>query len=167
MKKAYLLIGGNMGDKVHNLEKAVKLIEQRCGHIEIKSSLYQTAAWGEIPQPDYLNQVILIKTDQKPLNLLQSLLQIEKDMGRSRDLRYGPRTIDIDILFYEDEIIQTTELQVPHPKIAERRFVLVPLKEIAPKLKHPQTKKTVDEMLMECGDQLAVHKYIPIVNNKE
>lgn len=167
MKQVYLLIGGNLGNRTENLAQARDLINARCGVIHSASSLYETAAWGKIPQPDYLNQVLLLETRLSPQELLSGILAIEKELGRYRNARYGPRTIDIDILFYEDMILHQENLQIPHPRIAERRFVLTPLHEIAPAFIHPELKKTISWLLENCPDELAVYKYFPIVNNKD
>lgn len=167
MKQVYLLIGGNLGNRTENLALARELINARCGAIQSASSIYETAAWGEIPQPDYLNQVLEIETQLTPQDLLAGILAIEKELGRYRNARYGPRTIDIDILFYDEMIIHQEHLQIPHPRIAERRFVLTPLNEIAPAFTHPESKKTISWLLENCQDELAVYKYFPIVNNKD
>ncbi|WP_336517409.1 2-amino-4-hydroxy-6-hydroxymethyldihydropteridine diphosphokinase [Pollutibacter soli] len=167
MKQVYLLIGGNLGNRTENLAQARKLIGARCGKILNSSSLYETAAWGDIPQPDFLNQVLEIDTPLASQELLPVILAIENDLGRFRNERYGPRTIDIDILFYNDIIVDEKHLQIPHPRIAERRFVLTPMNEIAPDFIHPVAGKTISWLLANCKDELAVYKYFPIVNNKD
>ncbi len=167
MKDVYLLIGGNMGDRFANMQQAQNQIVLRCGTIINKSGLYETAAWGNSDQPDFLNQVLHIETNLTPYHLLTTILQIENEMGRFRDIPLGPRTIDIDILFYERSLINEPGLEIPHPRIAIRRFVLVPLNEIAPNYVHPVYKKTVSELLRICEDPLAVNKFEPIVNKKE
>ena len=123
------------------------------------SSLYQTAAWGNESQGAFLNQVLEIKTSLGPEELLKTILQIEEELGRKRELKYGPRTIDIDILFFNDEVINLHGLKVPHPQLQNRRFVLVPLNEIAPDKMHPLFKKTISQILAECPDPLAVNKF--------
>ena len=158
MNKAYLLIGGNEGDRFLHMQQARANIEHICGVIEQVSSLYLTAAWGKTDQADFLNQALLISTSLEPQELLQANLTIEEKMGRIRTVRNAPRIIDIDILFYNQEIISTATLVIPHPRIPERRFVLEPLNEIAPGLIHPVSRKPVKELLRECTDTLAVKK---------
>ena len=158
MNKAYLLIGGNEGDRFLHMQQARANIEHICGVIEQVSSLYLTAAWGKTDQADFLNQALLISTSLEPQELLQANLTIEEKMGRIRTVKNAPRIIDIDILFYNEEIISTATLVIPHPRIPERRFVLEPLNEIAPRLIHPVSRKPVMELLRECTDTLAVKK---------
>ena len=158
MNKAYLLTGGNLGDREANLKSAIKYIEQYCGTIVQKSSLYETAAWGLQYQPDFYNQVLLINTNLEASNLLEILLRIEYKMGRKREIKMGPRTIDIDILFFNDEIIKMPNLVIPHPRMQDRKFVLMPLAEIAPVFMHPVFHKTVIQLLEECTDNLNVYK---------
>ncbi len=158
MNKVYLLIGGNMGDRVANLALALNLIEQEAGSIHALSSIYETAAWGFTDQPDFLNQAIFIHTILDATSLMKCLLGIEKKMGRERDIPLGPRIIDIDIIYFNEEIIQTELLTIPHPRLTERRFVLLPLSEIALNHIHPVLLKTNESLLKECGDSLAVYK---------
>jgi len=158
MNKAFLLTGGNLGDKTINMKNCSLLIEKHCGHILKKSALYETAAWGKTDQPDFLNQVLLIDTPLTPESLLHKILNIEQQMGRFREEKYGPRLIDIDILLYNDEVINETRLIIPHPRMQERRFVLEPLNEIAPDTIHPVFQKTIHQLLEECNDPLPVNK---------
>jgi 2-amino-4-hydroxy-6-hydroxymethyldihydropteridine diphosphokinase len=158
MNKAFLLTGGNMGNRAENLKRSCTLIEHYCGSVVKKSALYETAAWGKTDQPDYLNQVLLLDTELPPEELLRNILTIEKEMGRMRTEKYGPRNIDIDILLYNDLVINEPELKIPHPQMENRRFALVPLNEIASELVHPLFHKTILELLIECPDPLAVHK---------
>lgn len=158
MNDAYLLIGGNLGNREENLEHASALVAERCGSVLQHSSVFETAAWGLAGQPDFLNQVLLLSTPLLPLNLLHKLLGIEEEMGRVRREKNGPRLIDLDILLYNDVVIDLPGLQIPHPRMAERRFVLTPLAEIAGKLIHPESGKTIDQMLAECPDPLPVNK---------
>jgi len=158
MRKAYLLIGGNLGDRKENLSKAVELIIAHCGQLTSSSSLYETAAWGITDQPSFLNQALEISTSLNARQLIRKILKIEKMMGRVRKEKLGPRVIDIDILFYEDEIHDLRFLKIPHPELQNRRFVLVPLAEINSGLQHPVLKKTVAELLEECPDNLEVKK---------
>ncbi len=158
MNEVYLLIGGNIGDRQHYLTKAKNFILNNCGMLVQQSSLYETAAWGYTQQPSFLNQALALKTSLLPETLLELLLQTEKQEGRNRGIKYGPRTIDIDILFYNNAIIERKDLVIPHPQIANRRFVLTPLSEIAGDLVHPVLLKTVSELLASCPDPLMVRK---------
>ena len=158
MNTAYLLTGGNLGNRLNNLIHAGKLIEQYCGKIVQHSSIYKTAAWGFTDQPDFYNQALEIQTDFLPEELIQKLLMIEEQMGRKRDVKMGPRIIDIDILLFNNEIIHKPHLTIPHPRLHERRFALTPLAEIAPDIIHPVIHKTIHQLLLECTDTLNVHK---------
>jgi 2-amino-4-hydroxy-6-hydroxymethyldihydropteridine diphosphokinase len=160
MNEIYLLTGGNMGDRLHNLQIAAKLIEETAGPLVKKSAIYETAAWGFTDQPSFLNQVLCLTSILKAEDLLQKLLNIEMKLGRKRLQKMGPRVIDIDILFYGNQIISTPNLVVPHPRMAERRFVLTPLNEIAPDLVHPVLHKTIAELLKDCPDQLEVKRFV-------
>lgn len=155
---AYLLIGGNIGDRQHYLSRAAQLIEEHAGDIIALSSVYETDAWGFTAQPAFLNQVLVLQTALSPLDLLQQVLQIELILGRVREQKMGPRTIDIDILLYEQTILDLPELVLPHPSLQFRRFALMPLAEVAPGLPHPVLQKTVAELLTDCPDKLAVKK---------
>lgn len=159
MNTAFLLIGGNIGDRAACLNRAVELIGHQVGKIENISAIYETAAWGKIDQADYLNQVAAVNTSLEPANVLKAILAIEKNMGRIRKKVWEPRLIDIDILFYNEEIIREEHLHIPHPHLQDRRFVLVPLAEIAPDLVHPVLKQTIRELLEKCPDPLWVRKF--------
>ncbi|HPG10463.1 MAG TPA: 2-amino-4-hydroxy-6-hydroxymethyldihydropteridine diphosphokinase [Chitinophagaceae bacterium] len=156
MHIAYLLTGGNLGDRKENLEKAAFLINKECGEVFCNSSIYETSAWGNSDQPSFYNQAIAVKTSLTARQLMRKILKIEKSMGRIRKEKYGPRIIDIDILFYDDEIHNYHLLKLPHPELPNRRFALVPLCEIAPDLIHPVLKKNVQELLLACRDELDV-----------
>ena len=158
MSTAHLLIGGNLEDRKENLLTAVSLINEQCGHLTRSSSIYETEAWGKTDQPSFLNQALEISTSLNARQLLRKILKIEKEMGRVRKEKLGPRIIDIDILLYENEIHDLRFLKIPHPEMHNRRFVLVPLVEIAPTLQHPVLKKTIAELLEECPDNLEVTK---------
>ena len=155
---AYLLTGGNLGNRKQNLDAARRAIGETCGEILSVSSLYETAAWGKKDQPPFLNQALKIRTALQPTELLYQILLIERQMGRQRKEKYGARIIDIDILFYNKVQIISAELRVPHPEIQNRRFALIPLKEIAPRLIHPIFKKTIGTLLKECKDPLEVRR---------
>ncbi len=161
MNTTYLLTGGNLGNRLNNLKLARESIEAICGKIIKQSSIYETAAWGPVIQPDYLNQVLKIETLLEPKRLLQKLLDIENEMGRHREERFAARTIDLDILFFNNLILDEEGLIIPHPRLYTRRFVLVPLAEIAPTLVHPILMQTVEELLAVCSDPLDVKKFIP------
>lgn len=158
MNEAFLLTGGNIEDRNKFLSQARTEIEKYCGKIIRASSIYETAAWGKEDQEAFLNQVLKIETILSSGELLQTILKIEEDLGRKRGLKYGPRIIDIDILFFNEEVIDLQGLKIPHPQMQNRRFVLVPLNEIAPQKIHPVYKKTVSQLLAECPDPLAVNK---------
>ncbi len=159
MNHAYLLIGGNLGDREQQLSAARELIGRQCGSIISASSLYQTAAWGNTEQPDFLNQALEIATSLNARQLMRRILKTEKMMGRVRKEKYGPRIIDIDILLFNNEQYQFSFLKIPHPELPNRRFALLPLAEIAPDLLHPVLKKSIRQLLVECPDPLEVRKY--------
>lgn len=148
-----------MGHRINNIKTAIKKIEQLIGHISRQSSIYETAAWGNRQQPDFLNQVIVVETKLDPAKLMNTILIIEEKMGRIRNKKNDPRVIDIDILFFERMIIDEKDLSVPHPQIQNRKFVLVPLNELSPNLKHPVLKKTIHQLLTICPDKLEVKKF--------
>lgn len=158
MTDVYLLLGSNEGDREQWLQQAVEQLGVT-GNISIQSAIYQTAAWGIEEQPAFLNMALCLQTELLPLELLQEIHHIEQNLGRQRILKWGQRTLDIDILFYGDAIIDLPELKVPHPYLQERRFALVPLNEIAPDFLHPGLNKAVSQLLDECPDKLEVDKY--------
>lgn len=145
-----------MGNREKNLSRAKKLIEEQAGKVSRASALYETAAWGKTDQPSFYNQALELETDLSPLDLLHLLLAIEKKLGRHRDEKYGPRTIDIDILLYGDHICNDPQLRIPHPELQNRRFALTPLAEIGPGLVHPVFQKSITELLAICTDTLEV-----------
>ena len=158
MNEAFLLLGGNLGNRKNNLEKACREISLRCGEIVIASSVYETAAWGVENQPAFFNQVVKLNTGMDAYELLKNLLKIEEDFGRKRERKYGPRIIDLDIIFFNDGIINEPGLKIPHPEMQNRRFVLEPLNEIASGKIHPVFNKDVNQLLDECPDRLEVNK---------
>jgi 2-amino-4-hydroxy-6-hydroxymethyldihydropteridine diphosphokinase len=158
MNTAILLIGGNLGNRTALLQQAVQLIEQQAGKVVKLSGLYETAPWGNVQQPDYLNQALQIATPLEPLPLLHTLLNIEREIGRIRQQKWGARVIDIDIIFYNDAVISLPELKIPHPRMQNRQFVLVPLNEILPDWVHPVFQQTVHALLAACDDELAAKK---------
>ena len=160
MSTAHLLIGGNLGDRKKNLLTAISLINEQCGPLTRSSSVYETEAWGKTDQPSFLNQALEVSTSLNARQLMRKILKIEKEMGRVRKEKLGPRIIDIDILLYVNEIHDLRFLKIPHPEMHNRRFVLVPLAEIDPTLQHPVLKKTIAELLEECPDNLEVKKIV-------
>lgn len=159
MHKAYILLGSNRGRRKDYLNKAKRLVQTYAGTILKESSIYETAAWGKTDQKAFLNQVIVITTDLVAEKLMQSLLDIEQQLGRIRTEKFGPRTIDLDILFFDDLVMKSKLVTLPHPAIQDRRFVLVPLAELSPRKVHPVYKQTISSLLKKCTDTLAV---IPI-----
>ena len=159
MNNIYLLLGSNIGNSKATLSKAILQIEKRIGSVIRQSGLYSTGAWGNTQQPDFLNQVIIVETKLTALQTMHTILAIEKSMGRVRTVKNAPRIIDIDILFFNKEIIDLPDLTVPHPQMQNRRFVLIPLNQLSPNLKHPGLKKTVHQLLMHCPDKLYVKKF--------
>lgn len=158
MNKAYLLLGSNRNDPEKMLSRAEAAIRTDLGNVIRASSRYKTAAWGNTEQPDFINQILQIDTRLTPQKLMEGILTIEKKMGRVRTVKNAPRIIDIDILFYNNDVVEEKELFIPHPSIQDRRFVLVPMNELEPDLIHPRLRKTVKELLMTCPDPLAVDK---------
>ncbi len=147
MHKIYLLLGSNLGDRQKNIDNAINELKA-CGIIiSRKSSLYNTAPWGYTEQPEFLNQALECFTSLEPVELLEEIKKIEKKMGRIDIVRYGPRIIDIDIIFYDDLILKTDKLIIPHPLMHKRLFVLKPLNEIAPDFIHPELKLSVKNLL--------------------
>ncbi|WP_291726033.1 2-amino-4-hydroxy-6-hydroxymethyldihydropteridine diphosphokinase [Bernardetia sp.] len=156
MKTIFLLLGGNLGDRNENLAAAREYISVQIGTIQKVSSIYQTAAWGVENQPAFLNQVVEVSSLLSSQKTLTQINEIEKKLGRKRYQKWYARTIDIDILYYENEVVDEENLKIPHPFLHQRRFTLVPLAEIAPNFVHPTLKKTNQELLETCEDDLPV-----------
>lgn len=157
MQTVYLILGGNLGDRYKYLQEARALIEQSIGPLVTCSSFYETEPWGFAHDNSFLNQAIEVETRLNPFEILNEIKVIETSLGRSRgNERYSARTIDIDILFFGDAVIDAPELTIPHPEMAGRRFVLDPMCEIAPDLLHPLLQKTMQQLLAECQDACKV-----------
>ena len=158
MNDVYLLLGSNLGDRNLFLQQAIQYIEKNISPVIKMSSVYETQSWGKTDAPDYLNQVIMLQTDIPAQTILQKILEIEIILGRRREEKWGSRTIDIDILFYGESVINEPGLQVPHPELDKRRFTLEPLNEIASEFIHPGLKKTIFQLINELTDDLIVKK---------
>jgi 2-amino-4-hydroxy-6-hydroxymethyldihydropteridine diphosphokinase len=158
VNRAILSLGSNVGDRLQHLNDAKKqLVNNGCTVLK-ESSVYETEAWGNKEQAAFYNEVIQVETEKSAQELMSLLLDIEKSLGRIRKEKWEPRTIDIDILFFNDDIIHKEHLSIPHPHLHERRFVLIPLHEILPNLIHPVFKKTISELLRDLKDSLQVVK---------
>ena len=151
--RSFLLLGANLGDRVATLRRAADLISERIGLVSQASGWYETAPWGIADQPAFLNQVLTVETTLGPEAMLAQTQGIEQELGRVRVEKWGARIIDIDILYYDQLILQTELLTIPHPYLHQRRFTLVPLAEIAPDFTHPVLQKTTLELLAECEDE--------------
>lgn len=163
MNKVFLLLGSNLEDRSALLKQARDRIAGKIGSVEGESSIYESEAWGFDSPDRFLNQVIKIETGLAPSSLLKEILQIELDLGRIRipAANYSSRLIDIDILFYNDEIILEENLTIPHPRIPDRMFTLLPLSEIDNSFIHPVEHKSIGELVTECNDPLKVYPYHP------
>ncbi|MDN4165428.1 2-amino-4-hydroxy-6-hydroxymethyldihydropteridine diphosphokinase [Cytophagales bacterium LB-30] len=153
---ALIGLGSNVGDKRYTLHLACERIQEQLGTIKKMSGYYATSAWGKVDQEDFINQCIYIETKLTAIELMQGLLAIEKELGRIRKEKWGPRIIDLDLLYFDDQIIHVDTLTLPHPYVQDRRFVLVPLCEIAPDWVHPIFRKTQRQLLESCPDNLSV-----------
>ena len=154
-----ILLGSNLGDRLANLKQAIASIASFSSILQ-HSNIYQTAAWGNTDQADFLNQAIEIQTHQTAENLMQALLAIESQMGRVRLQKWEPRIIDLDIIFYESAIHNSDFIQIPHPEMQKRAFVLKPLLDIIPNFEHPILKQTITQLWEKCPDQLEVGLFV-------
>jgi 2-amino-4-hydroxy-6-hydroxymethyldihydropteridine diphosphokinase len=145
----YLSLGTNLGNRAANLKRAIASLPPQMT-VKSKSKVYETPPWGYTDQEKFLNQVVKVTTYLEPEKLLKHIKRMEVAMGRKTSFRYGPRLIDIDILFYDDEILETPSLTIPHPNLHERGFVLLPMMDIAPDLVHPVKKKSIRELVGFC-----------------
>ena len=154
MNTIYLILGGNLGDRQFNLAQAVFQIEKEIGVVQVSSKIYETEPWGFENENNFFNKVVQISSEVKPLVLYKRIKKIESLMGRNHkeEKGYISRTIDIDILFYNNDIINLPELCIPHPRLHLRNFVLIPMNEIAPYFIHPLLNKTISQLLFECND---------------
>ena len=160
MNMAFLSVGGNLGDRMGYIEAAEKALNKECGRIINTSSVYETEPWGSSSGRHYLNRVIQLETALSAEQLLQKTLAMEQELGRIRSAEQNAdRTMDIDLLLFNRDIIHASHLQVPHPRLHLRNFVLVPLNEIAPDLVHPVLQKNMSTLLQECRDELKAVKY--------
>ncbi len=155
MKRAiYLCIGGNLGEREVNLEEAIDFIDFNFGDVVAVSSIYESEPWGMTDVPNFLNQVVHLQSELTDKELLVEIADLEEFFGRERSSTgYVSREMDIDVLFIDEEVISTEALQVPHPRMCERRFVLEPLAEIAPEFIHPELKQSVEVLLKACSDK--------------
>jgi len=159
--EVYLSFGSNVGGKRANIETALKFLNDVKVKIKKVSSLYETAPWGNTNQDSFLNMAGIFETSLSPQKLLNEILNIEKLMGRKRTEKWQPRIIDIDILFFGNEIINENGLTIPHPEMHKRKFVLIPMVEIAAEFVHPMLKKPIIELLNQCRDELTVELFNP------
>ena len=155
--QAFLLLGSNQNDPAKQLKQAIELLSLEV-EIKAQSSVYRSEPWGIHNQPEFFNQVISIQTQLSPAELLKIIQRIEATLGRERKEKWGPRVIDIDILFYENLILSTETLTIPHPQLQNRKFTLIPLAELAPSFIHPVLLKSIAQLLQECSDDLNVMK---------
>jgi 2-amino-4-hydroxy-6-hydroxymethyldihydropteridine diphosphokinase len=153
---AYLLTGSNLGNREDNLNTAKTLIEKYIGTIKESSRLYETQAWGKTDQPNFFNQALAVDTPQYPQEVLKNIFKIEEIMGRVRTEKWDERVIDIDILLFNEDIIDENNLKIPHPHLHERNFALVPLMDVAGEVLHPILNLPVEEVYFDCRDTLDV-----------
>ncbi|HQV77421.1 MAG TPA: 2-amino-4-hydroxy-6-hydroxymethyldihydropteridine diphosphokinase [Chitinophagales bacterium] len=161
MNTIYLLLGSNKNHRIQYLLAAKHYLQLEVGEILQVSSIYETEPWGNLNQPKYLNQVLELSTSKTPFQLLHILQKIEKNLGRTNKQQNAARTIDIDILFYEGYILHAKNLQIPHPRLHLRKFTLQPLMEVNKSYIHPIFKKTIEELIKICADDLKVGIFTP------
>lgn len=154
--EVYLLLGSNLGERAANIANAVRHLENSGVKALKLSSLYETEPWGNTNQSKFINQAGKFRTASSPSDLMKTILKIEHDMGRQRSIKWEPRIIDIDILFYGHQIVSQKDLTIPHPELEKRNFALTPLAEIAPDFIHPILKKSIKQLLAECNDNMTV-----------
>jgi 2-amino-4-hydroxy-6-hydroxymethyldihydropteridine diphosphokinase len=159
MTTVYLSLGSNIGDREKNIARAIEALTARCVRVIRNSSLYETEPLEIRDQRWFLNSAIEVETELAPAQLMAMLLEIEREMGRNRRVPKGPRLIDMDILLYSSEVVREPGLEIPHPRMAERKFVLVPLAEIAGEVNHPVSMMTISEMLEATADRSEVKKW--------
>ena len=157
-RKVLLSLGSNMGDRMQNIRHAEALIESAIGTIEKKSAYYETAPWGNLEQGAFINSAAMILTDNTPSELLIKTQEIEKTLGKTDTVHWGPRIIDIDIVLFADWMVKKGDLIIPHPEIQNRNFVLKPLLDIEKNIMHPKLNKTIEELYLESPDQCEVKK---------
>ena len=161
MAAVFLGLGSNVGDRERNLANGVARLAQRGCAVDRRSPLYLTEPVALFPQGWFVNAVVRAATDLAPDALLRAALEIERDLGRVRDRHHGPRTLDIDLLLYDDLVLDTPDLVLPHPRLHERRFVLVPFNDVGAEVRHPTLGRTIAELLRDCPDQSAVKPHRP------
>ncbi|MBI1185127.1 2-amino-4-hydroxy-6-hydroxymethyldihydropteridine diphosphokinase [bacterium] len=160
----YLLLGTNLGNRFDNLQQAKERLDDYFGQPGCMSSVYETAAWGKTDQPGFLNAAVVYKSANEPRAILSAINAIEADLGRERFEKWGPRLIDIDILFVGNEVVATQDLKIPHPEVQNRRFALEPMHELAAGFIHPLLQKNIAQLLQLCSDTLSVRKVSEIEN---
>jgi len=165
MNDLFLILGSNLGDRLLNLKLVLDLIQREIGPVELASGLYETEPWGISNQEMFINQVIKLRSNMIPTDLLDKVLMLEQKLGRIRNgVLNSARTIDIDILFYGSMVVNTENLIIPHPRLHLRKFVLIPLNEISSGFIHPVMGKSISHLLEICPDKLNVRKYDPVLN---
>ncbi|GAA4357802.1 2-amino-4-hydroxy-6-hydroxymethyldihydropteridine diphosphokinase [Hymenobacter saemangeumensis] len=157
--QAFLLLGSNLGDRATLLHQARQQLAVQAGELLVCSAIYETAAWGREDQPAFLNQALALHTPLTPQELLQACLAVERAAGRERLERWGSRTLDVDILLFGSSVLDEPGLQLPHPRLPERRFALLPLAEIAGSVTHPTLQLSINELLRRCPDPLPVRRW--------
>ncbi len=156
MHTVYLLLGSNLSDRINAIKEAKSLLTEQVGKITASSHFYETQAWGKTDQPDFVNQAVAVHTKLMPEDVLTTILAIEKELGRERTEKWAERIIDIDILLYDNLVVNEEDLVIPHPHLHERNFALVPLMEIAGEEEHPVMHQTIEDIYFDCSDKLEV-----------